>query len=465
MRSNGQLHSAHGKESVGWMPGHECTPRGSHHAILWKNANAGIVKLIIASDDVVPFFIQSIQSFLQFSSCQTRYTFSQDAENSLARLKNQLHTVERYSDITDGSIERCSIILPVKNLTRARQPSFLDRLTPSVIEGVNSGAFKLVFDFSNEAASSIAIKRYLVLLRQKGITNLNALHWICGNHLIPDRVHGIHHHVFNYFEIQVYVDLISGLNVPLDSEIVTERYSTRNKSLAHVLCLNATPRHERLAAMLCLFKEGVVNTSDYTANIPNLPFLSFGGFRQMKNGGVTPDQIRDWLLAHDMPDLIPYLDWITDKKLIVDNFKNKGNGLFNKVDISIYSQTCLSYVTETTMTPEISRFTEKSLKPLLLGHPLIVAGTSGNIQLLRQLGFSLLDHIIDHSYDRESDVPTRIRMSAREVKSFLDRSSMSDSTLQEEIIPHLNGNIHWGLTGYPLGLYRRAMEILSTISN
>jgi hypothetical protein len=434
-----------------------------HHAILSRIGSPGIVKLIIRSEDDVPFFLQSIEAFLEFAASQSAYKFSMEARESLARLKEQICTVKHYADVTDESTERHAIVLPVRNLTRARHPSFLGRLTPTVIESVNRGTIKLIFDFSNEATSSIAIKRYVALLRQIGITNLEMVHWICGNQLLPKRLFGIHHHVFNYFEMQVYVDLMTNLGISVFEQLVTARYSIAKPFIPRILCLNATPREERVAAMLSLFKEGVINTTDYTEQTPNLPFLSFGGFGAMKTGGVMPEAIREWLMAHEMHDLIPYLEWISDKKLVVDNFKKRGNGLFNKVDVSVYDNTCLSYVTETTMSPELSRFTEKSLKPLLLGHPVIVAGTIGNIQLLRQLGFSVFDHVIDHSYDRESDVVTRIRMSAKEVKSFLDRSSEAGSTLIEEVIPHVRANIEWGLYGYPLRLYRNTMELFQSI--
>jgi hypothetical protein len=421
------------------------------------------MKIIIGSNDVIPFCIQAIQAFLEFASAQSIYTFNSAAKHSLDRLNDHILVVDNYAQVTLGSIEHCVIFIPVKNFARVRDPSFFDFLTPTLIEQVNAGVFKLIFDFSNEASSAKAIQGFASLVRQKGITNMDMIHWICGNHLLPPKLFGINHHVLNYFEIKAYVDLMDNVGVSQFEQIMTARYFTLDPLPPYILCLNATPRNTRVAAMLSLFKEGVLMTSDYKEEIPNMPFLSFGGFDKMKKGGITAEEIKSWLTAHNMDDLIPYLDWLSPKRLVVDNFKNRGNALFNKVDVSVYEHTCLSYVTETSMSSEISRYTEKSLKPLLLGHPVIVAGTMGNIQLLRGLGFSVLDHVIDHSYDQERDVPTRIRMSAKAAKSFLDSTAKTGSIVIEEVIPHLKANIKWGISGYPLGMLRRTTELLQSI--
>lgn len=47
--------------------------------------------------------------------------------------------------------------------------------------------------------------------------------------------------------------------------------------------------------------------------------------------------------------------------------------------------------------------TEKIFKPIKHGQPFVVAGAPGTLQTLRNLGYKTFDHIIDHSYDLETD--------------------------------------------------------------
>ena len=65
-----------------------------------------------------------------------------------------------------------------------------------------------------------------------------------------------------------------------------------------------------------------------------------------------------------------------------------------------YIDTYFSLVTETVCAESMNSFrTEKMAKPLAMGHPFIVASTSGFYRDLRNLGFRTFEGIIDESFD------------------------------------------------------------------
>ena len=80
--------------------------------------------------------------------------------------------------------------------------------------------------------------------------------------------------------------------------------------------------------------------------------------------------------------------------------------LFNNAWGEIYLQaepyidTYFSLVTETVVEQPWPFRTEKIAKPLMMGHPFIVATGPGYYQDLRRLGFKTFGHVIDESFDQ-----------------------------------------------------------------
>jgi hypothetical protein len=64
-----------------------------------------------------------------------------------------------------------------------------------------------------------------------------------------------------------------------------------------------------------------------------------------------------------------------------------------------YIDTYFSLVTETVVEQPWPFRTEKIAKPLMMGHPFIVATSQGYYQDLHRLGFKTFDHVIDESFD------------------------------------------------------------------
>lgn len=79
-----------------------------------------------------------------------------------------------------------------------------------------------------------------------------------------------------------------------------------------------------------------------------------------------------------------------------------------------YHDTYFSLVAETTLDDIF--VTEKTYKPLLAGHPFIIAGAPGFYQELHKQGFQTFNGIIDESFNFEEDHTRRLAMIVAETK-------------------------------------------------
>ena len=88
-------------------------------------------------------------------------------------------------------------------------------------------------------------------------------------------------------------------------------------------------------------------------------------------------------------------------------------------DTPMYKAVMLELVSEAYV-DDIIFITEKAIRPMCAGIPAIYVAGRGYVQTLRDLGFSVYDHIIDHSYDNESDNWMRINKVCKELQHILD---------------------------------------------
>lgn len=82
----------------------------------------------------------------------------------------------------------------------------------------------------------------------------------------------------------------------------------------------------------------------------------------------------------------------------------------------------LFIVTETEMDgPGLLRWTEKTLKAVASGLPVVVFGNAGVVAGLEALGFDMLRDLVDHGYDAEAQSPARFAAARASVARFLAR--------------------------------------------
>lgn len=77
-------------------------------------------------------------------------------------------------------------------------------------------------------------------------------------------------------------------------------------------------------------------------------------------------------------------------------------------DISDYNNTHIEVVLETLFDDNRIHLTEKSLRPMALAQPFILASTANSLAYLRSYGFKTFDTIWDESYDKITDSQERL---------------------------------------------------------
>jgi len=123
------------------------------------------------------------------------------------------------------------------------------------------------------------------------------------------------------------------------------------------------------------------------------------------------------------------------------------------ISMPLYSQAWFSLVNESEMTMgSVRRFTEKTIKPLLAGHPTLVAGNPGALSLLRYYGFETFSPYIDESYDAISDREERLMAVLEQFERLFRLSESEMSRLSADIWPihdanfkHLEMNLQYRL--------------------
>jgi hypothetical protein len=111
-----------------------------------------------------------------------------------------------------------------------------------------------------------------------------------------------------------------------------------------------------------------------------------------------------------------------------------------KFDVSLYDRTAMSIVTESEMSSTGQlRLTEKTFKPLAMGHPILLCGNKWSLRRLRELGFRTFSPFVDESYDDIDDGPSRIHQVHAEM---LRLAALSDKDFAEGIASLRDTAVH-----------------------
>ena len=109
-------------------------------------------------------------------------------------------------------------------------------------------------------------------------------------------------------------------------------------------------------------------------------------------------------------------------------------------DLNHYKQTFLSLVTETLWTNDSVFFSEKTAKPINVGHPFIVVATPGHLRMLKDYGFQTFDKWIDESYDDEIYLDKRLEIIISNIKRFSQYTIDELKQIRTEMEPVLRHN-------------------------
>ena len=125
----------------------------------------------------------------------------------------------------------------------------------------------------------------------------------------------------------------------------------------------------------------------------------------------------------------PYKYW-KPKRMILDQ---DIDARFNQETLpSEFNDAFMNLVTETEDT--VTFITEKTVTPILMNKPFLIAGSVRNHAILRDRGFLLYDEIFDYSFDSENDINLRYEGLVENIKRI---STMDLSVIYKKLFDKL----------------------------
>jgi hypothetical protein len=88
------------------------------------------------------------------------------------------------------------------------------------------------------------------------------------------------------------------------------------------------------------------------------------------------------------------------------------------ITISDYERTFISIISETLMDVDTIFISEKTWKPIMVGHPFMLLGNKHSLKFLKSLGYKTFDKWIDENYDEIEDENERRGAIIKELKKF-----------------------------------------------
>lgn len=115
-------------------------------------------------------------------------------------------------------------------------------------------------------------------------------------------------------------------------------------------------------------------------------------------------------------------------------------------EIQDYEKTQIEVVLETLFDDQRWHLTEKTLRPIALAQPFILAGTAGSLEYLRSYGFKTFDGIWSEAYDRIQDPALRLEIIAGIMKTIAtwDPATRQHKLAQAQAIADYNRQHFFG---------------------
>lgn len=107
--------------------------------------------------------------------------------------------------------------------------------------------------------------------------------------------------------------------------------------------------------------------------------------------------------------------------------------LMGSMNLSHYSTTFISLLSETKMEDGTLFLSEKTFKTIAAGHPFIMLGSKDSLHYLRSQGYRTFGKWINERYDDESNYQVRLQMALEELKKFSTKSPEELQLIRKEM--------------------------------
>ncbi len=354
-----------------------------------------------------------------------------------------------------------SVLLTISGFKRGSLMDEMNKLPKPLLELIRRGKTSLTIDYSHENGSSEMLDETEEILKLLSDSNLCSLAIILQNRNIVSKDSRIKIFYFDSFILSACHEIIATVGGLSFQDLFAKLDNPYG-----ILCLNATPRRHRILTLLLLSECGLACLDRSQANASTGTIISFPGLNYTKTEQENVSTIKKWLTTHGLERLESRLDsLLLNAPFLADHAQGKGNELANSIPVELYQKTILSVVTETSIDRYSRRITEKSFKAASLGHPFVIVGHAGSLEILRTMGFATYDHCINPLYDLEEEPVTRASMAVGSAKGFMD-SINSGHFRAESIYEHRQFNFRWCQNGFLQSYHERfTIHIFGFLNN
>jgi hypothetical protein len=221
------------------------------------------------------------------------------------------------------------------------------------------------------------------------------------------------------------------------------------------LNLNFTPRPNKLIFLLNLVDQGLWDDG----------LVSFGGFGRRGDSKDAMSYLRKRMVRlagfEDLSwRLLDQMEALDEKGRIAFGLDEDPLARVKQTypdGLPQYASTWFSVVTETEIGDRLNRVTEKSFKPLLNFHPMLVLGNPYALALVRGYGFETFGEMFDESYDDETDPRRRFDLVFAELQRFCREDRRHLPHLVGAMAEKLQFNAWHGLVELPKR-FRRELQ-------
>jgi len=105
----------------------------------------------------------------------------------------------------------------------------------------------------------------------------------------------------------------------------------------------------------------------------------------------------------------------------------------NDLTLNDYEETFVSIVTETLVDKNTLFISEKTWKPIALGHPFIILGNTGTLKFLKENGFKTFDNWFDESYDVSESLEEKVEIIVNIIESIKNKTVEELIQIREEM--------------------------------
>ena len=310
---------------------------------------------------------------------------------------------------------------------------------PLMLERFGNSELFLILDDSYEG---LADKKFMQMFKEALAKSVCIKHWrILSSNMkmkqICKDVFGTTEN-FQYFNIHLHLNQYDNITVQDHDWSINNQL--RNKKF---LCLNRQERYHRLLTVDYMLEHDIAKHAYLSCML--------GEYKSLIDNSK-----KTW--SEEDKNLRRFLDPDLDKITLNEEQKARLKCLPLELDVderthhhikvnmpnleNFFQQSYFSIITEGDFARgnERQMFTEKVLKCFLYGHPFIVIGLPGTLELLHEQGFITFGNIIDESYDKEVDDEKRLKMCLKEVKKLNNYNINEIKNMYNSLLPVLHHN-------------------------